>query len=1029
MTTPAPPSTLTDANGPDSKVWRGTLRVTGCILLTVAALTWLAWACGEPAYLQLAPSLPPLHYNGGIGFALWGAAYFALVGGRTRQVRVLATALGVFGAVVLVAGIPGIGIRLDRWAFTLPSGMAFASTGVPLALGLTFVVAACALVLASVRRAHTATTVLLTFAGAMFVVVGPAGLVAPNVTDLLGRPLVPSALGAVAVAAGGCALLASAFRNGTPTFVLGHAVPLVVGLAGIGMTVALWAALNTEHTKRINRQVQFETAHVWQLAKDRLPQEATRVASLAEGWSASNPERAKTDIGSYVGQTPACQGVARLDANGTVTWIELRLQQPATLSEFGAADLEAAARTGRATVVRPPRSHWRGARVLLVFAPHRVGEPGGLVSVLRLQDFFEAFLNTNVATGYAVSVTENGEPIFARNTADQKYSERWNQALPLNLHGVDWRVSVWPTDDVLARESLSLPKLSLVIGLLTTALLALAVHLAQTARRRTAALENEVRERELAQRALVQSEEKYRTLIENLGQGIFLQDREHRYVAANVKFCRGIGRTEAQIVGATESELYDPPRAARHTEEVRTVLADGKTVESEDETGTGEARTCVRRVLTPVRDATGQITGVLGICWDVTEQRRLEAHVHQASKMDAIGQLAGGIAHDFNNLLTAILGSLELLLMRTPDGPDRDLVGAAQAAAVRAAALTQRLLGFSRRHQLDWRSTDLNGLATEVVALLRRTIDPLIRFETKLAPNTWAVQADPTQLNQVLMNLCLNARDAMTGPGQITIETGRASGAELRAANGAGGRAGEFVRLRVTDTGAGMSPDVMARIYEPFFTTKEVGKGTGLGLAMVFAIVRQHKGWIDCWSEVGVGTRFDVYLPQAESTKAATVALAPAAPARAGQGTILVVDDEELIRDLAALTLEGRGYRVLRAADGQQAVDVYSAEKNHIDLVLLDLTMPVLSGHEAFRHLINLNPHVQVLFASGYAVEQLSDLEKELMAGFVKKPYRPNELLLAVEVALQRQPATSDAQTPTPLPSSAAHFRLPAAAR
>jgi CheY-like chemotaxis protein len=371
--------------------------------------------------------------------------------------------------------------------------------------------------------------------------------------------------------------------------------------------------------------------------------------------------------------------------------------------------------------------------------------------------------------------------------------------------------------------------------------------------------------------------------------------------------------------------------------------------------------------------------------------------------MDAIGQLAGGIAHDFNNLLTAILCNLDLIL----DNPGanestKDLAGAAHNAASRAASLTQRLLGFSRRHKLDWAPTQVNSVVEEVVALLRRTIDPLIRIETRLAPDLWTVQGDAVQLNQVLMNLCLNARDAMPEGGRLTIETACVAPTDLPP-NLRAGRTTDFVRLRVIDNGLGMTDEVKARIYEPFFTTKEVGKGTGLGLPMVFAIVRQHKGWIDCASEFGYGTRFDIYLPRGEEARILDAGVLTPAPRGFGLGTVLVVDDEDMIRRVASQALKAHGYRVLEAADGQQAIDLYANEGEGIELVLLDLTMPVLSGHETFRHLVQLNSRVRVLFASGYAEEQLSDLEKELMTGFLKKPYRPNELILAVSEALQRR--------------------------
>jgi PAS domain S-box-containing protein len=503
--------------------------------------------------------------------------------------------------------------------------------------------------------------------------------------------------------------------------------------------------------------------------------------------------------------------------------------------------------------------------------------------------------------------------------------------------------------------------------------------------------------------ALRASDAEYRTLLDTLTQSIFLKDQELRFIAANRPFCQVLGCSEADLIGKSDFDFYPPDLAEKYRADDRLVLSEGRHLELEEQTLIGGQLRTVQVVKTPVRDDQGQVRGVLGIFWDVTEQRQIDARLRQAHKMEAIGQLAGGIAHDFNNLLAAMLGNIELILSELSEGHRwSDMLTTAVNAGFRAAELTHQLLSFSRQTELRPEPANLNQSVEETVRFLRRTIDPRIIVQVRLEPNLWRVQADAAQMGQAVMNLCLNARDAMRFGGCLTLATANVTLDSEAARAHPDGWAGAFVRLTVEDTGKGMSAEVRERLFEPFFTTKPMGKGAGLGLAIVFGIVKQHGGWIECESQPNAGSRFHVYLPRL----AAAASAPPCPPPRGvpgGAETILLADDEEMLRRLGREILERHGYRVLTVADGAEAVEVYRQRQHEIDLLILDLTMPRLSGLDALRQMRALNPAVPAIIASGYFTDKAVEaVERDGAAGWVAKPYRPADLAREVRAVLDR---------------------------
>ena len=431
-------------------------------------------------------------------------------------------------------------------------------------------------------------------------------------------------------------------------------------------------------------------------------------------------------------------------------------------------------------------------------------------------------------------------------------------------------------------------------------------------------------------------------------------------------------------------------------------VQEGTPFDLEVETLTGKGNTkWVRVTAEAERQADGSVTRLVGAFQDITERKQLEQQYLRAQRMESIGTLASGIAHDLNNVLAPILLSIGLLQDDEEDAWRLETLATIEASAKRGASMVNRVLSFARGMEGRRAAVPVAGLIGDVATIVRDTFPKNIVLEQRLAADLWALHADATQIHQVLLNLCLNARDAMPDGGQITISARNVVVDESYAARNIDARVGPHVTIEVADSGTGISKTNIDRIFDPFFTTKAIGKGTGLGLATSLAIVKGHDGFIRVYSEPGSDTRFQLFLP-AQATHEAVAPTVEGLVLPRGRGeTVLVVDDEALIRQIARRTLEAFGYGVLLASDGAEAVAIYERHRAEIDVVLTDMMMPVMNGAATIEALVRLNPDVRIVCASGLAVDaRLTDAAGGPVKHFLAKPYTTETLLTAIKTAL-----------------------------
>jgi PAS domain S-box-containing protein len=494
---------------------------------------------------------------------------------------------------------------------------------------------------------------------------------------------------------------------------------------------------------------------------------------------------------------------------------------------------------------------------------------------------------------------------------------------------------------------------------------------------------------------IAESEKKIRDLFERVEHAIFRLDKDGNIIETNRKFdelCGGANRFCGLFTSDMEGHRLQ-----------KVISAGGLKNAEERIMGKDGNELIVIMSVYPEFDEQGELTGFDGYFVDITEKKRLEETLVQTQKLDSLGMLAGGIAHDFNNILTGVLGYASLLKTVVPETDKMyKYIDVIEKSASRAANLAQQLLGFARKGKYVMTKLSINDLVKEMTSFLKETFDRSITIVVDTEENLPPVEGDSNQLYQALMNLCINARDAMPEGGRLYIKTEFYLLHDEKVVDYFQIPPGEYVRVSVTDTGVGMTADVKKKIFEPFYTTKSIGKGTGLGLAMVYGIIKNHGGYITVYSEPGLGTTVRLYLPKGDGT-VEEKRRDKIMNERPKKGTILLIDDEEVVRELGKDILEAYDYEVLLAIHGNEGVRMFNEYKDRIDLVILDMVMPEKGGRQTFKEIRTLKPDAKVLICSGYGEEQyFYELFEAGAAGFLQKPFQHTELLSKVEEAMAR---------------------------
>ncbi len=1005
-------------------------------------ITLIGWHARIGAFVRMGPFFEPMVYNTAVGFLMFGLALIAAAY-KFRPASLAAGSLtAALAAVSLGQDLTGSNLGIDQLLFedwlpfeAFPPGRMAPNTS------FCFLLAAGAVMFAGLASRNRHRPLVQGVLGSIVASIGCAALFAWLVGMVyLGQwgNLRPMAANAAAgfIVIGLSLVLAGWKENRAAAAVLAGAGIFVAGLY-VGQILR-----SVEYT-HIGQSIELTAARVRNEINAEAHSRLMALSRMGRRWEVHGSQSKHewlSDASFYLRDLGGLRALGWVDSKHRLQW-----SAPAGTSDLLHLDLNSQKQTAlaapdaerRITLSRPvPLSpHGKGFIALIPIFPKGKFQ-GVIVGVFAFEDLLDPILRNTVAGDFSVSISEGGEEVY-RNYAGPAEATEWTNAIGLNLFGAAWRVKVWPKAQWLSGRRTSLPRIVIAVGLVIAVLVSLSTYLAQTTRRRAQELEREIAERKQVQEELARardelearvrertaelaeaneelkaeilerrraeetlraSEERYRSLFDSANDLVYTHDLNGNFTSINKAAERITGLSREDALKMNLADIVAPEHLELARQMIERKLGGEGPTTYELAILTRDRGRVIVEVSTHLLFHEGTPVGTLGIAREVTERKRLEEQLRHSQKIEAIGRLAGGIAHDFNNLLTIIGAYTHMLLTDLPqDHPTLAYAQEILAAAERASALTDRLLAFSRRQVVQPKILDLNQLIENMSGILHRMIGEDIELITKLAPGLGRVKADPTQLEQVIMNLAVNSRDAMPSGGKLVLETANTDACALNGVE----KKGAYVMLAVRDTGQGMDAETLSHLFEPFFTTKGPGRGTGLGLSIVYGIVKQSGGEIAVRSEPGQGSSFTVYLPRVEAGEAGTVFVSDDRPAPTGTETILLVEDEPGVRKLVRKMLVQQGYEVLEASSGSDALRLAQEYHGEIAMLLTDIVMPQMSGRELAERLSTLRPGLKVLYMTGYTEDAIVR-HGMTTSGVVclQKPFGPESLARKVREVL-----------------------------